>query len=243
MQMRPRILVIDDGELSDVLVALGALGASCVRLPWAQYDSSQHFPSRLLISTARYAFMRLQPSLSTLQTLHPIQIVFVDHYSQSAQQRLIECGADFLVRRPISRGRLREILQRALAGNSDRRRALRTTMQNEIRVRDGLLYRSALLADLSLTGCQLVTSLPFKQGATVQVQLASALPQQKSLCVPGRVVRSNRRCKSRFGEITASGVHFDSVNLETQQKLETLLMLQELRTLMPTQSAPGPGHA
>ncbi len=244
MQVRPKILVIDDGELGDVLAALGALGESCVRLPWAQYDPTQHFPSKLLITTARYAVMRLQPSLSTLQTLHPIQIFFVDHYSQSMQQRLIDCGADFLARRPISAERLREVLRRALAGNSDRRRSLRTAMESEIRVRDGLLYRSALLADLSLTGCQLVTSLPFQQGSTVQVQLASALPQHKSLCIPGKVVRSNRRKETSFGGIATSGVHFDPFNLETQQKLETLLMLQELRTLMPAQkSSSGHGHA
>lgn len=237
MQIRPKVLVLDDGELADVLVALGELGENCVHLPWKQYDASRHFPTRLLVLTARYAFLRLKPPQNSPQTLQPIQVVCMDHYSQSAQQRLLDCGADFLVRRPIPPERLREILQRALAGNSERRSALRTAMQNEVRVRDGLRFRRAMLTDLSLTGCQLVTSLPFKEGTTLQVQLASALPRLKSLCVAGKVVRSHRRRESRFSEVTASGVRFEPVVHEIQQQLETLLMFHELSAAAPTEIA------
>ncbi len=232
MQTRPKVLLLDDGDLTDVLVALGELGENCVRLPWHQYDATRHFPTKLLVLTARYARLPIKPPQS-VQVLQPIQIVFMDYYSQNAQQRLLDSGADFLVRRPISAKRLHETLKRALAGHSERRRALRTPMQKEIRVRDGIRYRSALLADLSLTGCQLVTSLPFQEGATLQVQLAAVLPHLKSLCVTGKVVRSYRRSESRFGEITASGIRFEPVGSETQQQLETALMFRAIHAASP----------
>lgn len=239
MNVRPKILILDDGELTNVLTTLGELGLHCVRVPWKQYDADRHFPSQLLILTARYAFLRLKPPQNLQRPLRPVRVVFMDHYSQSAQQRLLDCGADFLVRHPTPSTRLREILQHALAGDGERRSALRTTIHDEIRVRDGLVYRHALLEDLSLTGCQLITSLPFKEGSTVQVQLASILPRFKSLCVPGKIVRSNRRRELRFGEITNSGICFEPFGSETRQQLETVLMFHET-SAQPSESAAAP---
>jgi hypothetical protein len=95
------------------------------------------------------------------------------------------------VRRPVHPTALRLLLLRLLYRGPERRRKLRVAVGTAIRYRRALLWRSAMLTELSSSGCRLLAARGVPAGGRVRLELPDPASPAAPLRVRGRVLRSN----------------------------------------------------
>ena len=175
------VLLLHDGELADVrelVDGLGALVEDREQAPGgAAYD--------LVVGTPR----RLKSLRRRAVSADTVQMAVLDQDSRTLRAMLRRAGVDLVVRRPVHREALRLLLLHALYRGPERR-ARRVPIGAPVRFRTGLRRRDAMLADLSVKGCRLLTRRAFEPGQRITVQLPEALSGGRPLSVRGRVVRA-----------------------------------------------------
>ena len=184
----PGIVLVDDGELDDVVRVLEAGGLAFDRHRGGRIPERVEAPRDLLIVTSR----RLE-HVAPIRPLaadsdRPLRIVAVADDSPALRRRLRRHGMQLLVRLPASRETWRLLIARALHSGDERRDDPRIATELPVEGHRG----GALLVDLSNRGCRIQTREPLAVGDTVQFTLpASALPDPGAgpLGLSGRVRR------------------------------------------------------
>lgn len=184
------VLLLHDGELADVRGLVEAIGAGVLE---AREAAGTVAGADVVLATPRY--------LRDLDRIEGgekgVRIAVLDHDARTLRALCRRAGVDLVVRRPVHPVALRKLLLHALYRGPDRR-AHRVAVGVPVRFRTWLRARPALLADLSVRGCQLVGCRALPPGRRVSVSIPDPTSPGRSFRVSGRVVRAVRGGETGF---------------------------------------------
>jgi hypothetical protein len=152
-----------------------------------------------------------------------MRLVVVEEDSNSLREQLRRCGFDYLIRRPVHPEALRLLLLRCLYRGDERRREPRVAVGFEVTYRTGLKTRRAVLADLSVRGCRLVSESGIDAGRRIRVNVPEALETGDPVAITGRVLRVDRPRESDRAHLYTAAVVFDEMSTDSRQALEMVI--------------------
>jgi len=183
----PVLLLGEGGELGDVVSALRSLEVAFELREAA--DGPVELPRDLLVATARRGIALPPPPRGPREGRGPARVAFVDSDSPGLRAGLRNAGFDLLIRPPVHPTALRLLLLRLLYRGPERRRETRVAVGANARYRAGLLWRRAVLAEVSTGGCRLLVPRPIALGGRIAVEIPGE--GGAALRLSARVVRSN----------------------------------------------------
>jgi hypothetical protein len=125
-------------------------------------------------------------------------------------------GVDLVVRRPVHPTALRLLLLHSLYRGPERR-VRRVAVGAPVRFRAGFRRRAGTLADLSMRGCQILSTVSVRLGQKVVVWVPDAASEARSFAVRGAVVR----VLTNDGGERGFGVDFGKVPKEIAAQLRS----------------------
>ena len=180
----PRSLLIHDGELADVRALLESLEIPFVERLGAESQADRQTSWDLVIASAkRILELQLPPSATP-----PTQIAVLSHDARTLRSSLRRTGTTLMVRRPVHPAALRALIVHALYRGPEKRRSARVNIGAPVRVKVGWRAQSAVLVDLSMSGCRLLTDRLIDPGHFFRLQMPAELAGGKPLSVEARVV-------------------------------------------------------
>ncbi len=183
MPARPALLLLDDGELDDLVSLLNELGLEFAHLRGAAIPTLVAPPERVIVTTPRRAMLTKDWPRSA-----PYRIAVVTEDSNTLRAMLRRVGFDLLLRRPVHPVALRLVILRALYAGEEKRREERVAIGAEVQFRSGFWKKKALLADISQRGCRLLAEQPLAAGTRISVPLPKEL-SASGLTLSCKVVR------------------------------------------------------
>jgi c-di-GMP-binding flagellar brake protein YcgR len=127
------------------------------------------------------------------------------------------------VRRPVHPDALRLLLLRTLYRGPEHRTDLRVTVGATVAICTLFRRRSAVLAEISGSGCRLLCNAEPKRNSRITLLLPPTLGGGRSFRLNGRVVRIKSRVSNLLGAQLELGVRFERLNGRVQQKLQNLI--------------------
>jgi hypothetical protein len=220
----PPVLLLDDGELDDVQPLIEQMGLQFGRVRGGAILQGTPPPSTLLVTTPRR--VRAVCNDQTNGKSAPVRVVVVDQDSPSLREQLRKTGFDYLVRRPIHPEALRLLLLHCVYAGEERRGQPRVPVGFEISFRSWIRQRRALLTDLSVGGCRLLTPRSLARGRSIKLTLSEELGATAPVTLRGRITRCD--CDERLGDegLYRSAIRFENVELETRKELESIVETQ-----------------
>jgi hypothetical protein len=214
-----RVHLYHDGELSDVAVLAHALGAEVEDRPGkhAVLDPSEPNPAIVIATPGRV--MQFQPLLDATR---PTLIVVLDGDSRMLRAHLRRIDVDMLVRRPVHPEALRLLLLHVLYRGPNRRGRERVTIGAPIKVKSGLFARAAILTELSLRGCRLLSRTRFKSGRSIRLLVPAAITGGGALKLSGSVVRTIASSDRASGVWTV-GVRFNDPTRRVTDRIKAII--------------------
>ena len=195
MDTRHRILLVDDGELSEVAAMLDRLQIDHMRLRGGQVEDDLDPPSHLLITTPRRASTITRDSPREAPEGKPLRVIAVDEDSNTLRQMLQRMGFHLLVRRSAHAEVWRLLVERALFQGDERRENPRIPAGATISfAASSQSHReperaSALLIDLSNRGCRLRTHEMLSPGSRLSIAIPLEDQDGDTLYLSGHSVR------------------------------------------------------
>jgi hypothetical protein len=180
----PRSLLIHDGELADVRWLLVSLGIPFVERVGAECPADRAHPWELVIASAKRI---LELNLPT--SAHPPkQIAILAHDARTLRSSLRRSGTTLIVRRPVHPAALRALVVHSLYRGPEKRRSARVNVGAPVRVKLGWRNREALLVNLSVTGCRLLTNRPVERGQSFRLHIPNDVAGGRAVAVDARVI-------------------------------------------------------
>jgi len=240
MQAPPDVLLLHDGELSDVASLLGEL-----EVEWVEARAGRRVEgdAPLVIGTPARLLRFAAPDDPDAIA----RIAICDGGGKTLDRKLEAHGIDFVLRRPVHPAALRLLVLHMIYRGPERRRLRRVNATVPVRYRAGWRSHRALLLEFSVAGCSLLVdhALPARQ--RIKVILPAELGLGRKLAPKGRVVRSAPAPSGRPGEhVTA--VDFGQLLPDAHQRLAAAVVARArqavapVRALRPT-GAPDGGSA
>jgi hypothetical protein len=217
----PPVLLLDDGELDDVQQLIEQMGIQFGRVRGGAILQDTPPPSTLLVATPRR--VRAVRNDGTNGNGAPVRVVVVDEDSPSLREQLRKIGFDYLVRRPVHPEALRLLLLHCVYTGEERRGQPRVPVGFEISFRSGLRRRRAMLTDLSVGGCRLLTPRALKPGKSIKLTLPEELGATAPVTLRGRIARCDFDEKLGDEGLHRSAVVFENVEREARQELEWIV--------------------
>jgi hypothetical protein len=215
MPPQPALLVLDDGELSDLVTLLNELGLEFTHLRGSAIPPQITPPERVIVTTPRRAMLTKDWPRST-----PYRIAVVTEDSNTLRAMLRRVGFDLLLRRPVHPVALRLVLLRALYAGEEKRREERVAVGLEVQFRSGFWRKKALLADISQRGCRLLAEQALSPGSRINLPLPKEL-SATGFSLPCKVVRVGAKPEAdgRF-EV---GLAFENLSKDNLAAVRSLL--------------------
>ena len=184
-------LVVDDGELSDVIAILRSLGVAPRRSTPNVEGRMRDFipPTRLLVITAKRA-LSLGHSLDIARADFTA-VVVTDSEARTLQPIVHRLGYRFVIRRPVHPEALRTLLRQTLHRDGGRRASPRVASGCRARWRlsGTLRRRDGTLADLSHDSCRLLVRNAVPMNSRVHIRIPADVTGSRRIDVCGRVAR------------------------------------------------------
>jgi hypothetical protein len=173
------MLLLHDGDLADVRALALRIGAH------VQERRGGDEIWDVAVANARH--VRELSKLSAAPGL--VRIAVIDRDARTVRALLRRSGVDLIVCRPVHPAALRGLLLHSLYRGPERR-SRRVAVGAPVRFRTGLRRRNAVLADLSVRGCLLISRDPVGIGTRLTVHLPDMRASGRSFAVRGKVVRA-----------------------------------------------------
>jgi hypothetical protein len=203
----PRSLLIHDGELADVRALLVSIGVPFVERIGAEIPADRASQWELVIASAKRILELRLPNSST----PPRQIAILSHDARTLRSQLRRSGTMLIVRRPVHPAALRALVVHSLYRGPEKRRSTRVNVGAPVRVKLGWRNREALLVNLSVTGCRLLTDRPVDRGSSFRLQIPTVVAGGRALAVEARVVECLSNPDPSLGRFVTSA-SFEGVN-------------------------------
>jgi len=202
-----RILLLDDGELSNVARILEALGLEHTRLRGQQVVGKLPPPSELLITTSRCAQLVRRGSPKDAAAGRPIRIIGVEDNSSSMRRMLRRMGYHLLVGLPGSDEIWRPLISRATYRGSERRDGARVLVGSSVTLTSADASMPATLMDLSGRSCRLLVPQKLALGTALALALPETTTGSRTLTLDGRITRLSEDLGENVHSLTLA---FDS---------------------------------
>ncbi len=175
------VLIVDDGELSDVRDLLDELEVEYLE---ANGFSGTGLPESvsLMVTNGRHALSDAPKPISE------IHLVVYDSSSRMLRKVLERAGCDLVLERPVSPHTLALVAAQALYAGPERRRAPRVVVSAPVKLQTRGRPRGATLVQLSLRGCGIVTDQELKIGQEIKVLMPKDLTGGQALEASGPVL-------------------------------------------------------
>lgn len=213
----PTTLLVHDGELADVCALMGQLGLEFTERRGSAKPEDEVRSWDLLVSTPRH-LLELEVGATGSQ---PVRIAILDKDSKTLRSMLQRAGIDLIVRRPVHPAALRLLILHSLYRGPEKRRALRVSVGGAVRYRAGLRRRSGIMADLSLTGCRLLSTHPLERGRSLNLSIPAELAGGKGFRLTGTVVRTG---DSELPGVAASAIAFHELPPKVRDQLRATVV-------------------
>lgn len=201
-----KVLLLHDGELEDLRALVEKLGAQVTE---AHGSGSGDTDFDVVLATPR----RLRDISRSSARPHAVRIAVLERDARTLRALCRRTGVDLVVLRPVHPTAVRLLLLHALYRGPDRR-FRRVAVGVPVRFRSGFRSHSALLADLSTRGCQLVGCSPRAPGKHLKVSIPDPATPGRSFAVAGQVVRLVRGLDPGFA------VEFRGVGARVREQLQ-----------------------
>ncbi|MGH0038346.1 MAG: PilZ domain-containing protein [Myxococcota bacterium] len=212
-----RILVAHDGELDDVCQLLAGIGGRFLERRGRSGESACDGEWGVVIASPQALLAaRFAPDQM------PLRIAVVEQGSRTVMAMLKRAGVERIVRRPVHPAALRGLLLHTVYCGPEKRRRQRVNVGAPVRFRTGLWPRRAILSELSIRGCRLLTSHAARRDASITVSLPARLTGKGSLSLRGRVVRTGPASGEDAGT-QAVAVVFDDLRRSVLAPLQRLV--------------------
>ncbi len=207
MPQANRILLIDDGELSNVARILEALGLDHTRVRGQRILGKLAPPSELLITTPCCAQLVRRGSPPDAPSGRPVRIIGASEDSSSMRRRLRRMGYHLLVGLPGSDDVWRPLIHRATYRGEERRQEARVIVGSEIGAHaatDSGESLAATLMNLSFRGCQLLVPRKLDLDSELSLTLSETTTTGRPLTLKGRVTRISEDLGDAVHETTVA---------------------------------------
>lgn len=242
MPSPPAVLLLDDGELDRFAAGLRRLGVEYEHLRGRQIGHLVDKPTDLLITSLNRA-VKL-PEFESSGGPEPIRICVHQQDFLPLRERLRKLGIHFLIHSQIDPETLRLLFLQLLHQGAEQRGARRVPFGCPLSFWGEGMHHRALLAELSLDSCRMVTSTALADGTPVRVQLPRALSQHGSIELRGTTIRCTPCELSQDASGYNVAVEFDHAGAgggDTQAALEEILSGRHLGTrVTPLSPMPEP---
>jgi len=216
MQEWPFVLVIDDGELEDIVQILEAQGVQPTRMLGGPGPEGWRQPQRLLVVSGRRALSLGHPVRNESHRF--TRIAVADSASGTLRSHLERMGFDHLVFRPVDPEALCTLIDSSIHTGRERRAKPRFAAGFEVSWRAALRRHRATLTEMSARGCRLrVHKRRIPQ--RLVLQLPGDVSGGSALQIPCQVVR----CERDGSRIASVSVRFESVDPIARGRLKVLL--------------------
>ncbi len=205
-------LLIHDGELADVAELLSHLGLSHVERRGCAAGEDEATSWELVIATPK-RLLEFDPGPSGSM---PLRMAVLDKDSKTLRSMLQRAGIDLVVPRPVHPAALRLLILHSLYRGPEKRRTRRVSVGARLNFRVGLRSRDAVLADLSMTGCRLLSADAVESQRAIKIQIPDEVAATKAFSLSGRVVRS---AASEFPGIDAMAMTFGKLKPKKADQL------------------------
>jgi hypothetical protein len=211
----PRSLLIHDGELADVSALLASLEIPFVeRLGAESQDDRQTCWDLVIASAKRILDLQLAKSAAP-----PTQIAILAHDARTLRSSLRRTGTTLMVRRPVHPAALRALVVHSLYRGPEKRRSTRVNVGAPVRIKVGWRPRPALLVDLSVSGCRLMTDRPVEPDSAFRLLLPSEVTGGKAMSVDANVVDCTSSRDPSLGPFVTSA-SFAAMNARVHAQLQ-----------------------
>jgi hypothetical protein len=239
---RPRVLLLDDGELGRLTVTLRRMGLSPMQVSGDEIEDGLPMPLDLLISSGRRTLSA--PRLTASDSGAPIWICVHTQDFHPLRERLRALGVHYLVQSSASEASLDLFFAQLLHPGGERRTEPRLPVGCEVvwswqarsRQKAGLL-------DLSARGIRIETDEEIPLGARIEIVLPTELVGD-ALPVRALVDRCDP-ADGRGSERWTIALHWDSLERSEQQLIDALAEGRHIGTritpLKPLRYADGTG--
>ena len=190
-----RSLMLHDGELEEVRSAFLELG-----IPFTEHrsDSGELDPEHtwdLVVGTPQRLVSQILPRGS-----ERVCIAVTDHDSRTLRSSLNRSDVDLVVRRPVHPAVLRGVILHGLYRGAEKRRTRRVGVGAPVRYRLGWRRPTAVLADLSMGGCQLLLSHGLKTGRSFTLRVPMDLAGGRPFTLRARALHARSNATGKDGE-------------------------------------------
>jgi hypothetical protein len=180
-----RSLLLHDGELSDVRELLVLLKVPFVERLGAERDEDRRARWDLVIASAKRILDLQLPASSSPST----QIAILAHDARTLRSSLRRTGTTLMVRRPVHPAALRALIVHALYRGPEKRRSARVNVGAPVRWKTGWRHRQAILVDLSVSGCRLITDRMIEKGRRFRLDFPALVAGGRALGLEANVVQ------------------------------------------------------
>jgi hypothetical protein len=234
MQAPIEVLLLHEGELSDVAGLLGEL-----EVEWAEgrAGSTGAAQAPLVIGTP-IQLLRFRVKGDPRAVA---RIALCDGGSKTLDRRLEAQGVDFVLRRPVHPSALRLLVLHMIYRGPERRRLRRVNATIPVRCRVGWWPSQGLLLEFSVGGCSLLTDRALPAGQKIKVFLPAELGLGRKLGIKGHVVRSDPAASGKPGDHVAA-IDFGELSPDTHQRLAAAVVARARQAVVPV-AAPAPAMA
>lgn len=221
-----RILLVDDGELSEIAELLDGLGLAYTRLRGGECQGRIAPPRDLLVTTPRRAEVVRRGSPKGAPVGRPVRIIAVEEDSTAMRRMLRRMGFHLLVRLPCETSIWRLLIRRALYQGDERREGPRVAMGSPVSLSQsdaasGVIR--ATLLDISNRGCRLLGENSFELEAQVSIALVDPETGDEPILLRGRVARINQDWSHSTVRHAASIIFDPDLNEATRLRLGDLI--------------------
>lgn len=217
---QPQVLIRDDGALDDVRAVLDELR---VEYADADKDDPDILPTHMLITSGQYSVQALKQIRSERPDRHIFHLIIIEQRaSRTLCAFLKRHGCDMVARLPVHPTVIRLLVQRALYPGLEKRNSRRVAIGSVVKLKAGLMSKTATLAELSLKGCGLVTKQPLKVGTRVTVALPKELSNKGALALAGEVVGAKHGLTVEAGQ-HAAAIVFEPFGRQIGKQLSDIM--------------------
>jgi PilZ domain-containing protein len=217
LEHQPAVLLVHDGELSDLAGVLTGLGVELHDRLGAPTESERAWSWDLVVGTPR-RLIELDGGPG-----HPGErIAVLAGDSRTARALVARTGIRRVVRLPVHPAALRLLVLHALYRGPERRRTPRVGIGAAIRFRSGLRRRAAILVDLSRRGCRLLTTDAVAQGRRLSLVIPAEVAGGRALSLmglAGRVVDVDPRMPG----VQAMVILFEGLSARDLRRLDEIV--------------------
>ncbi len=219
--MRPRVLLLDDGDLIRIRRMLAALDVELEHLRGEVVREDLEGSRDVVIATVK-RILALEGSVDLAEL--PGKPVWIAVHSQDflpLRVRLRKLGVHFLVQTSVGSEALRLLLLHSLYRGPEKREEPRLPVGSPVDCRDARdTPFAAELLDLAPDGCRLLSTHPLRPETRLSVGLSSKLASGEELWLPGRILRVEPHRGSERSLVT---VAFDKLGDEALELLGAIL--------------------